>query len=461
MFNKKNNMSYCKYRRKRKQYLKDGVWYDYSPQVYEKGQLVGCGYAECTDSPDTPPITPPDETKYKRWVTITDDYYCELGDKYYKMKLQVSNDNINWVDANPPEYKKGNLIEEKSPDCFSQIEEWRPYTLICVDTDLYEQEQLYLYGEPTSELRVGKLVEKDSSMCTDWKIVEGEYICEEYKEKTNEFEYSGCNGIYYFINDKQYYSGSHPVKLNSRPYKSLKFYGSSLAENNRNRCITSLILNEIDTTEIDDMDFMFAELKNLVSLDVSTFDTSNVRTMQSLFEGCNSIPSLDLSSFKTGRVSEMAYMFRNCNNLTNIILSSFNTRNVGNMAYMFENNFKLKSLYLNHFDTRGVGNFRYMFAGCSSLINLDLSNFDTSSATNIASMFDGCSNLEELNLAKFTAKNIVDNEYQKSNVFRGCDKLNKITCRQGFKDWCIKNQDMIKLPTAMREGGSGTWEIVG
>ena len=455
-------MSYCKYRRKRKQYLKDGVWYDYSPQVYEKGQLVGCGYAECTDSPDTPPITPPDETKYTRWVTMTDDYYCELGDKYYKMKLQVSNDNINWVDANPPEYKRGNLWEAQSADCGGDNpEEWKFYANICIDGDLYEQEQLYLYGEPTGELRVGKLVEKDSSMCTDWKIVEGEYICEEYKEKTNEFEYSGCNGIYYFLDGKQYYSHSHPVKLNSKPYKSLTFYDTPLIENNHNRCITSLILNEIDTSEINSMYCMFAELKNLVSLDVSTFDTSNVRDMQSMFEGCNSIPSLDLSSFKTGRVSEMAYMFRNCNNLTNIILSSFNTRGVINMAYMFENNFKLKSLYLNHFDTRGVGNFRYMFAGCSSLINLDLSNFDTSGATNFASMFDGCSNLVELNLAKFTAKNIVDNEYQKSNVFRGCDKLNKITCKQAFKDWCIQNQDMIKLPTAMREGGSGTWEIVG
>ena len=115
-------MSYCKYRRKRKQYIKDGVWYDYSPQVYAKGQLVGCGYDKCTDSPDTPPITPPDGSKYRRWITMVDDYYCELGNKYYKMKLQVSNDNINWVDADPPEYKKGNLWEEESPDCFNKIE---------------------------------------------------------------------------------------------------------------------------------------------------------------------------------------------------------------------------------------------------------------------------------------------------------------------------------------------------
>lgn len=173
-------MSYCKYRRKRKQYLKDGVWYDYSPQVYAKGQLVGCGYTECTDSPDTPPITPPEGSKYRRWITITDDYYCELGDKFYKMKLQVSNDNVNWVDANPPEYKKGNLWEAQSADCGDDNpEEWRFYANICIDGDLYEQEQLYVYGKPTGELRIGKLVERDSDQCFIWKPVEGEYICEE------------------------------------------------------------------------------------------------------------------------------------------------------------------------------------------------------------------------------------------------------------------------------------------
>ena len=458
-------MAYCKYRRKRKQYLKDGVWYDYSPQIYAKGQLVGCGFAECTDSPDTPPDTPPIEPTYQRWVTMMDAYECYNGDKYYKLKLQVSSDNIIWTDANPPEYKRGDLMEELSADCgATNPEEWRPYSQVCIEGDLYQQEQLYIYGEPTGELRIGKLIEENSKYCLDWKVVPGEYICEKSNEKTNEFGYRGCDGIYYFINDKQYYSDSHLVKLNSRPYKSLKFYDFSLIETLPNRCITSLILNEIDTTEIDDMECMFAELRNLVSLDISTFDTSNVITMQQLFDGCNSIPSLDLSSFKTDKVRNMSYMFRYCNNLTNIILSSFNTRNVINMAYMFENNFKLKSLYLNHFGTSSVENFSHMFAGCSSLINLDLSNFDTSSATNFASMFELCSNLVELNLANFTAINIVDNEYQQSNVsdmFRGCDKLNKITCKQAFKDWCITNQNIIKLPTAMRNGGSGTWEIVG
>ena len=455
-------MSYCKYRRKRKQYLKDGVWYDYSPQVYAKGQLVGCGYAECTDSPDTPPDIPPIEPTYQRWVTMNDAYECYNGDKYYKLKLQVSSDNIVWVDANPPEYKKGNLWEAQSADCGADNpEEWKFYANICIKGDLYEQEQLYVYGEPTGELRVGKLVERDSDQCFIWKPVEGEYICEEYKEKTNEFEYSGCNEIIYFITGKQYSSGSHPVKLNSRPYKSLTFYDSSLSSNNPNECITSLILNEIDTTEIDDMDFMFAELKNLVSLDVSTFDTSNVRSMQSMFRHCSELTNLDLSNFNTAKVVIFSQMFGGCEKLSSLNLSSFTTDECTNMSWMFESCSSLVSLCVSNFITGKVEYLDSMFQRCSSLINLDLSNFDTSSAKSVTSMFEDCSKLVELNLANFTAKNIVDDEYHKSNVFRGCDKLNKITCKQAFKDWCIQNQDMIELPTAMREGGSGTWEIVG
>ncbi|MBD5235310.1 MAG: hypothetical protein HDS61_02690, partial [Barnesiella sp.] len=63
-------------------------------------------------------------------------------------------------------------------------------------------------------------------------------------------------------------------------------------------------------------------------------------------------------------------------------------------------------------------------------VSLDLSNFDTSSVTDMRYMFNGCS------------------------------LLKNIRCTQAFKDWCINNQDIIDLPDQMREGGSGTWDIV-
>ena len=65
------------------------------------------------------------------------------------------------------------------------------------------------------------------------------------------------------------------------------------------------------------------------------------------------------------------------------------------------------------------------------LKTLDLSNFDLSKATNYY------------------------------GIFLRCNSLTHIKCKQAFKDWCITNQDTIKLPNKMREGGSGTWEIVG
>lgn len=97
-----------------------------------------------------------------------------------------------------------------------------------------------------------------------------------------------------------------------------------------------------------------------------------------------------------------------------------------------------------------------MFSGCPKLTSLDLSGFDTSSLTEVNSLFYGCTSLLSLDLSNF----IMDNVRSKNNMFYLCNALNKIKCKQAFKDWCITNQDAIALPEAMREGGTGTWEIV-
>lgn len=132
-------MSYCKYTRKRKQYTTDGVhWYDYSPQVYEKGSLVQCGLATCTDSPSDPPVTPPEQTTYERWITVDGEYTCVNYNKYYKLRKQTSTDNVNWT--NTDEYKTGSLIEANSADCGYIIEDvitWEevPGEYICESDD--------------------------------------------------------------------------------------------------------------------------------------------------------------------------------------------------------------------------------------------------------------------------------------------------------------------------------------
>ena len=47
------------------------------------------------------------------------------------------------------------------------------------------------------------------------------------------------------------------------------------------------------------------------------------------------------------------------------------------------------------------------------------------------------------------------------SMFAGCELLTHIKYKRAFKNWCWANQNDISLPTAMRSGGSGRWEIVG
>lgn len=97
---------------------------------------------------------------------------------------------------------------------------------------------------------------------------------------------------------------------------------------------------------------------------------------------------------------------------------------------MFYPTYMKGTLDLSTLNTSKVTNFRMMFYNCGSMTSLIATRMDMSKATSFDSMFYGCSN------------------------------LNHIKCKQAFKDWCIANQDDINLPAAMKEGGSGTWEII-
>lgn len=145
--------------------------------------------------------------------------------------------------------------------------------------------------------------------------------------------------------------------------------------------------------------------------------------------------------------------------INNIPNNLFDNKEFNNFYSIFYNCYSLTSLDLSLFNTSKVTNMSSMFNGCNSLTSLDLSNFDTSNVTYISEMFRSCVGLTSLNLINFDTTKITE-EYNMIHMFDGCDKLTYIKCKQAFKDWCWTNQNTIELPTAMRNGGSGTWEII-
>ena len=207
-------------------------------------------------------------------------------------------------------------------------------------------------------------------------------------------------------------------------------------------------LQNLNTSEVKDMSYMFVECSSLKALDLKNFNTSNVRNMRGMFRGCSALTSLDLKSFNASNVTNMSGMFAGCSALTSLNLTSFNTEKVTNMRGMFAlcsalttldlKNFNtsnvtdmdamffecssLTTLHLTNFKTSNVTDMSAMFGDCSTLTTLDISSFNTSEVTYMGSMFVKCSSLTALNLSSFNTSNVTDMRA----MFYGCSALKSL-----------------------------------
>ncbi|HBJ9019848.1 TPA: MucBP domain-containing protein [Listeria monocytogenes] len=107
---------------------------------------------------------------------------------------------------------------------------------------------------------------------------------------------------------------------------------------------------------------------------------------------------LDLLDLNTENVTNMFMMFADMKNLTSINVSNFNTEKVTNMNSMFQNTSKLKSLDLSGFYTDNLLSMDHMFMW-SDLNELDISNFDTTYSTLNRDTFYGVP-LKKIKLSK-------------------------------------------------------------
>ena len=87
------------------------------------------------------------------------------------------------------------------------------------------------------------------------------------------------------------------------------------------------------------------------------------------FYDCTSLTTINgIENLNTEDVTDMQYMFRNCSSLTTLDLSGFNTEKVKNMNYMFCNCSELTTIYASsNFTTSAVTSSSNMFSDCTSL----------------------------------------------------------------------------------------------
>ena len=81
-------------------------------------------------------------------------------------------------------------------------------------------------------------------------------------------------------------------------------------------------LENVDTSDVTDMNRMFRLCSSLTSVNLSGFDTSNVTNMQGMFSNCSALGTLDISNFDTEKVTNYQSMFNSCSGLTTLTMGN-------------------------------------------------------------------------------------------------------------------------------------------
>lgn len=183
-------------------------------------------------------------------------------------------------------------------------------------------------------------------------------------------------------------------KYRPKSNKELRLIVSTKIKENEfgNKNIYFPNLQDIDTSQITDMSWIFSSILNTlrkpVHLDLSTWDTSNVTNMSYMFAESKSLVELNLSGWDTSNVCDMSNMFYNCRSLKTLDLLNLDTSSVENMSYMFGFCMALNEVDLLNFNTSNVKKMDSMFGHCRSLNSLDVSHFNMDNIQSYKSIFE-------------------------------------------------------------------------
>ena len=151
-------------------------------------------------------------------------------------------------------------------------------------------------------------------------------------------------------------------------------------------------------------------LANAATITKAVFDPSfafaRPTTTLRWFSGMKNLKTIEgIENLNTSDVTMMSYMFLNCQSLETLDLSHFDTRKVDKMGYMLQGCTNLKSVDLTGFETSACTSFYKMFKNCSSLETLDLSPLTITEGVESRYMLNGCTGLKSLTIPE-TAANL-------------------------------------------------------
>ena len=216
--------------------------------------------------------------------------------------------------------------------------------------------------------------------------------------------------------------------------------------------LDSVDLNNVNTSEMTDAEYMFGYCSHLTSIDLTNWDTGKVTRMDGLFVECQNLTSVNLSGWNNTNLTNAQYMFVSCPNLISVNLSGWKTDNLTTTNTMFQNCGKLETVNLSGWNNDKLNTMSCMFLGCNSLKNVNFEGFNTSNVSSMYSMFGLCNALTTLDLSGWDTGNVTE----MGNMFQLCNALTTIYVGEGWSTAAVTNSvNMFNNCTSL-VGGKGT-----
>ena len=191
-------------------------------------------------------------------------------------------------------------------------------------------------------------------------------------------------------------------------------------------------LNDIDTSKITDMSYLFKDLYidsdiEIGDINISDWNVSNVKNMYNMFYGANI--NCDLSNWDVSNVEDMREMFTWCKKFEGKGLENWNIQKITSLQSTFFGCTSFTGKSIENWNISNVTTLSWTFSNCL-FFNPDLSNWNTENVIYMDRTFENCQ--------KFEGKGLENWNIESCHSLIDCFKFNTLF-NVNLSKWNISN----------------------
>ena len=394
------------------------------------------------------------ELAFEEWKVLRNYDEIRTKDAQILNQLGKSFNSNEYIDKSMDLFK---IIINKLNIIHSKIDSQKNYKL----NNLIEEFKYHLINPSIDEISTAIIEELDLLEEYIQNVKEGIQQEEiKYKNEINLKYLTEKEGKQKIFGDDFVKNNINNISLIINGNKSplVREYDLKKGENNVKICIKNMLTNlsymfyfcealynmnelkYLNTNNITDFSWMFANCKISNIKPLENWDTSKSKTFSYMFYNCKLVTNIKaVKNWDVSRCKDFSCMLRGCNISDITPLESWNVSNGINFNGFLGYNSVSDIKPLEKWDVSNAKNLGSFIDGCSNIIDISpIKNWNISKCENLSSLFYGCENLSDITPLKNWNISKCENL---SCLFYGCENLSDIT---PLKNWNLSKCEDLR-----------------